>query len=289
MDIWTALFNDIVKAIENNSKSSLYKMAKLVTYLKNEEINSAGAILLTRFLTWFSKTKSLMNHYDLGEYLFLGQEVVNFWNEFDADYVDLVTTIEQDTDLVIKQHRELEESFKLCRKITTIDNLKRLISSVYTCYHVTDHSRIILWLDSPGVKTKLFKIIRGYLDPLAIYGLYKFCKGTTLYSHELWTAMSFYCLFHWMSPSIADEYKQRFVFTKMTCSQDFPEEMMIKARNVGLIDFVVPTNKMLVSDHRVLKGLIEDGLDVNEGNGLIFSALLYGKHKALPILGEGRF
>lgn len=286
MDIWTVLFNEIVNAIESNSKNSIYKMAKLAAFLRSEETNY---ILLTQFLTWFSKSKSLMNHYDMGEYLLLGQEVINYWNEYDADYVDLITSVEPENDLIIKHNREFEESFKLCRKITTIDNFKRLISCVYCYYHVSDHSRIILWLDSPGVKAKLFKVTKDYFDPLAIYGLYKFCKGTTLYSHELWTAMSFYCLFSWMSPRIADEYKERFVFTKMTCSDDYPEEMMIKARHVGLIDFVVPTNKMLVSDHRVLKDLIADGLDVNEGNGLIYSALLYGKPKALQVLGDGRF
>jgi len=286
MDIWTALFKDIVTAIENNSKMFIYDMAKLSVYLKSTETDYA---LLTQFLIWFTKTRQLMDHYDLDEYVLLGQEVLDFWNEYDCDYVDLVTSVEPDKEVITGHHRDLEASLKLCKKVTTIDNFKRLIASVYSCYHVSDHSRIILWLDSPGVKTRLFRIIKNYLDPLAIYGLYKFCKGTTLYSHELWTAMSFYCLFGWMSAKISDEYKQRFAFINMTCSDDFPEEMLIKARKIGLIDFVVPTDKMLVSDHKKLKGLIEDGLDIDEGRGLIFSALLYGKPKALAMLDEGRF
>lgn len=217
-----------------------------------------------------------MIHYHLTPYLEFGQNVVDFWITYDPDYVDLAL-IGFKTQNHIEETRRVERAYKLCRKVTTLENFKNLIKEVFECYNVTDHSRIIKWMDSPDIKKTLFTIIKNDLDPLAIYGFYTFCGGSTLYSSDLLKIMSFYSLFSWISPTLYHDY----FYYELNQTYSYSEEILNKAKHLGLIS---STNKDIVSDMDILKSVVEREQD----EGLLFTAILYGKPKAINLLSNNK-
>jgi hypothetical protein len=132
-------------------------------------------------------------------------------------------------------------------------------------------------MDSPGIKKTLFTIIKNDLDPLAIYGFYTFCGGSTLYSSDLLKIMSFYSLFSWISPTLYHDY----FYYELNQTYSYSEEILNKAKHLGLIS---STNKDIVSDMDILKSVVERGQD----EGLLFTAILYGKPKAINLLSNNK-
>lgn len=259
----------VKSAVNDKSPHGIIHMARICQQLKNHHTNYP---LLSEFISWFKSTKQFMSHYHLTQYLDFGQDVVDYWYAYDPDYVDIIADT-SDPSTINFHHRQVEGAYKLCKNYTTLATFKNLISTVFDCYYVTDHSRIINWMDSPNIKRTLFKITKNHLDPLAIYGFYKFCGGDTLYSSDLLKIMSFYSLFSWISPTLYHDY----FFYELNQTDTYSEELMTKAKHLGLIQ---STNKDIVSNIDTLQKIIENGQD----EGLLFSAILYGKTRAINML-----